>query len=78
MILAGKCGSHRHSTTSFRENVIVAKTSYQMSGILRFSDRERASPPSKKISELAFVVKKKKQQQQQQQKNNEVFRGVYF
>ena len=24
MILAGKCGSHRHSATSFRKNVVVA------------------------------------------------------
>ena len=26
----GKCGSLRHSTTSFSENFVVAKTSYQM------------------------------------------------
>ena len=56
--LAGKCGSHRHSTTSFSENVIVTKTSYQMLGILSFSDRERASSPSTDISVLTFVVKK--------------------
>ena len=37
-----KCDSHRHSTTSFSENVVVAKTSCQMLGILSFSDRERA------------------------------------
>ena len=30
VILAGKCGSRRHSTTSFSENVEVAETSYQM------------------------------------------------
>ena len=40
-ILAGKCDSHRHSTTSFRENVVVTKTSHQLLGILLFNDRER-------------------------------------
>ena len=30
VILAGKCGSRRWSTTSFSENVVVAKTSYKM------------------------------------------------
>ena len=30
VILAGKCGSRRHSTTSFSENVVVAETSYKM------------------------------------------------
>ena len=42
-ILAGKCGSRRHSTASFI--VVVAKTdktSCQMEEILSFSDRERA------------------------------------
>ena len=34
VILAGKSDSHRHSTTSFRENIVVAKTSYEMLGIL--------------------------------------------
>ena len=58
VILEGKCGSRRYSTTSFKENVVVAKTSYQMLGILSFSDRERALPPSKEISELTFVLKK--------------------
>ena len=28
VILAGKCGSHRQSTASFSENVVVAKTSH--------------------------------------------------
>ena len=37
-ILARKCDSHRHSTTSFNENVVVAKTSFYMLGILSFSD----------------------------------------
>ena len=56
VILAGKCDSHRHSTTTFSENVVVAKTSYQMLGILSFSNREWALPPSTEISELTFVV----------------------
>ena len=54
--MAGKYDSHRHSTTSFSENIIVAKTSYQMLGISSFSNRERALPPSTEISELTFVV----------------------
>ena len=29
VILAGKCGSRHQSTTSFSENVVVAKTSYK-------------------------------------------------
>ena len=46
--------------TSFSENVVVAKTSYQMLGILSFSDEERALRLSTRISELtAFVAKKK-------------------
>ena len=36
----------------------MAKTNYQMLGILSFSDRERVLPPSAEISELTFVVKK--------------------
>ena len=56
----GKCDSRRHSTTNFSENVVVAKTSYQMLGILLLSDRARASPPSTEISELIFVVKESK------------------
>ena len=39
VILAGKCGSRRHSTTSFSENVVVAETSYKMLEL--FIDRER-------------------------------------
>ena len=46
------------STTSFSENVVMAKKSYQMLGILSLSDRERASPPSTEISVLTLVVKK--------------------
>ena len=57
------------STTSFSENVVMAKISYQMLGILSFSDRERASSPSKEISALTLVLKKK---------GKEAFRGVYL
>ena len=48
------------SATSFSENTVVvnSKASYQMLGILSFSDREIALPPSTEISELTFVVKK--------------------
>ena len=56
--MAGKCGSRRHSTPSFSENVVVAKTSHQMLGVSSFSDREGALPPSREISVLTFVVKK--------------------
>ena len=45
------------STTSFSENVVMAKISYQMLEILSFSDRERASPPSTEITVLTLVVK---------------------
>ena len=58
VILAGKSDSRRHSSTSFSVDVVVAKTSYQMLGILSFSDREKALPPSKEMSMLTFVVKK--------------------
>ena len=48
------------SATSFNENTVVvnSKASYQMLGILSFSDREMALPPSTEVSELTFVVKK--------------------
>ena len=36
-ILAGKCGSRRHSTTSFSENVVVVKKGYQILDIVSFS-----------------------------------------
>ena len=36
-ILAGKRDSQRHSTTTFSENILLAKTSYQMLGMLLFS-----------------------------------------
>ena len=44
--------------TSLSENVVVLGTSYQMLGILSFSERERALPSSTEISVLTFVVKK--------------------
>ena len=62
VIWAGKCDSqfsHCHSTTSFSENVVVAKTSYQMLGILSFRDRWEGFNTSTEISVLSFVVKKK-------------------
>ena len=40
VILEGKRGSRRHSATSFRENVGVAGTSYQMQEVLLFCYRE--------------------------------------
>ena len=55
LILVGKCDSNLHSTMSFSENVIVAKTSYKMLGILLFSDWETALPPSMEICLLVFV-----------------------
>ena len=39
------------------ENAIVAKTSYQMLGILSFSNPERAFPRSMEVSTHTFVVK---------------------
>ena len=36
----------------------MAKTSYQMLEILRFSDREKTFPPLTEISVLSLVVKK--------------------
>ena len=48
VILAGKRGSRRHSTTSFSENVEVAETRYQMLEVL---------PPSLKVTVLTFLVK---------------------
>ena len=53
----GKRGSHCHSTTSFRKNVVVAGTSYQMLEVLPFCDWERVYPPSLKVTVLNFLVK---------------------
>ena len=58
VILAGKFGSRRQSTSSFSGKVLVAKTSYQMIEILLFSGRERALSLSMEISVSTFVVKK--------------------
>ena len=41
---------------SFRANVMVAKTSYQMLEVLSFCDRESASPPSLEITMLTFLA----------------------
>ena len=40
VILAGKRGSRRHSTTSFSENVVLAEASYQMKEFLSFCSQE--------------------------------------
>ena len=40
-ILAAKRGSRCHPTTSFRENVELAATRYQMLEVLSFCDQER-------------------------------------
>ena len=57
VILAGKRGSRRHSTTSFTKNVQVAETSYQMLVVLSFCDRKRVWPPSLKVTVLTLLVK---------------------
>ena len=41
VILAGKRGSRRHSTSSLSENVVVAETGYQMLEVWSFCDRKR-------------------------------------
>ena len=69
VILAGKCDSRRHSTTNFSENVVVAKTSYQMLRILLLSDRERASPPFNGNKRTNFCGERKQ---------NEAFHSFYF
>ena len=48
VILAGKRESRRHSNRSFRENVVVAKTSYHLLGILSFRDRDHSGGEKKK------------------------------
>ena len=64
MILAGKRGSHHHSTMSFSVNVVVAETSYRMLEVLSFCDGKRI-----KITVLIFLVN---------QKYNEAFWSIYF
>ena len=51
----GKRG--RHSSSGFRENVVVAETSYQRLDVLSFCDRGGAKRPLKKTA-LTFPVKK--------------------
>ena len=46
--------SRCHSTTGFRENVLVAESSYQVLEVLSFCERKRAWPPLVKITLLAF------------------------
>ena len=69
VILVGKRGSRRQSTTSFIASVVVAGTSYQMLEVLAFCNRERAQPPSITITVLTFLVQKK---------YNKEFQGVFF
>ena len=69
VILAEKIDSHLHYTW----NVVVAKISYRMIGligILSFSYRERALPPSTENKRTNFYGGKKNL--------NEGFRGVYL
>ena len=47
-----------HSTTSFSESVVLAGTSYQMLEVSAFFNRERAQPPSVKITMQTFLVEK--------------------
>ena len=42
VILAGKRDSRRHSTTSFRKNVVVTEISFQMLEVQSFGNHERA------------------------------------
>ena len=43
------------STTSFSENVVVAKTSYQLLQVLSFCDRESAKPPHSRPQSPSFL-----------------------
>ena len=56
-ILAAKRDSRCHPTTSFRENVELAATRYQMLEVLSFCDQERVEPPSLKVTMLTLLVK---------------------
>ena len=56
----GKRDSRRHLPTSFRENVSVEETSYQMREVLSFCYRERAQR-SVYITELTFLGNKSKE-----------------
>jgi len=55
---------------SFSKNVIGAKTSYKMLGILLFSNRKRAFTSFNGNMHTSFCGEKKKY--------NEAFQGVYF
>ena len=61
VILAGKCGSHCHSTTSFSKNIVVAETiaTYQILEVLSLCDQERDQPPSINKTELSLLVNQK-------------------
>ena len=50
VILAGKRVSHRHSTTNFSENVVVAETSYKVLEVLSFCCQGMASSGLIKIT----------------------------
>ena len=53
-----KRDSRRHSTTSFSESVVVAKTSDKILEVLVFFNRERSQPPSIMIAVLTFLAQK--------------------
>ena len=55
VILAGKCISRRRSTTSFSENVVVAKISNQVLEALKLCYQEKAQPLSIQIT---FLVRR--------------------
>ena len=60
VILAGKRNSRPWSFYyEFSENVVVAKTSYQVKEVLWFCHRDRVLTPSIKITVLTILVKKK-------------------
>ena len=69
VILAGKRGSRRHSTTSFSENVEVAETSYQMLEVLSICDRGEGVTSSTKGNSAKFSSEKW---------SNEAFRRVHI
>ena len=53
-----KRDSRRHSTTSFSESVVVAKTSDKILEVLAFFNWERSQPPSIMIAVLTFLAQK--------------------
>ena len=54
VILAGKRGSRRHSTTSFSENVMLADTSDKVLEVLLFCGWEIAYPPFNQDNSVLF------------------------